>query len=207
MINLKCNSCGQILRIPEQYAGQQGKCNGCGADILVPRKKESKLSGTHKVIGLIVIACLITTISLITDEQDYSSPSPSRQIPGDSEAQATAPEAFEPALTEAHINAALDALRAKDSLLPDSIELSDTGYVAITYNMSTGFSVGAESFATETLLIVRNAIYVMPDADKEWNYRLTIFGPSPGPGLVSVIGTARFASDGFDGIKWTPGGL
>ena len=59
------------------------------------RARESKLSGTHKVIGLIVIACLITTISLITDEQDYSSPSPSRQIPGDSEAQASAPEAFE----------------------------------------------------------------------------------------------------------------
>jgi hypothetical protein len=61
-----------------------------------------------------------------------------------------------------------------------------------------------EQLASNALMAVRNAIYVMPGADKDWYYRVTLYGPPPGPDLVSVIGTARFSGSG---IKWEAGGV
>lgn len=36
MLELPCPACGQVLRIPEQYAGQTGRCRHCGSPIVVP---------------------------------------------------------------------------------------------------------------------------------------------------------------------------
>jgi len=35
-IPIQCPGCGQMLQIPEQYAGQTGKCQHCGGPVTVP---------------------------------------------------------------------------------------------------------------------------------------------------------------------------
>jgi hypothetical protein len=36
MIELPCPACGQVLHIPDQYAGQSGRCTHCGGPVQVP---------------------------------------------------------------------------------------------------------------------------------------------------------------------------
>jgi len=36
MIEINCNTCGKLLRIPSEYAGVIGRCNGCGEAVQVP---------------------------------------------------------------------------------------------------------------------------------------------------------------------------
>lgn len=37
MISFSCPKCGNLLNIPEQYAGQVGKCNKCGSQVTAPQ--------------------------------------------------------------------------------------------------------------------------------------------------------------------------
>lgn len=41
MISMPCLSCGKLLQIPEQYAGQRGRCDGCFAEIIVPLRADT----------------------------------------------------------------------------------------------------------------------------------------------------------------------
>ena len=37
MISFSCPKCGNLLNIPDQYAGQVGKCNKCGSQVTAPQ--------------------------------------------------------------------------------------------------------------------------------------------------------------------------
>ena len=63
MIELSCPHCGKTLRIPDQYAGQQGKCNGCGNSILVP----SQLAARIQQAGSYVVPAISKASKWLTD--------------------------------------------------------------------------------------------------------------------------------------------
>ncbi|MCC6144803.1 MAG: hypothetical protein IT368_13430 [Candidatus Hydrogenedentes bacterium] len=56
MIELACPNCGELLSIPDQYAGQSGACRKCGSRIQVPEKlpplAQGGGSGFHDFAGL-----------------------------------------------------------------------------------------------------------------------------------------------------------
>lgn len=150
---------------------------------------QEKLEETTQVIvGFIVIAFIVVAVILVLSVMGGES----------------TPEAPPLPFTPTHVEIAYDALAASQTsaVTPKSIELNDSGFVAITYEMDELPAMGAEAFAQDALLAVRNALYVLPDTDKDWMYRVSIHGPSPGPGLVRIIGTMRFRGGGFD---WRPG--
>ncbi len=231
MISVTCGHCQARLEIPDQYAGQAGKCNMCGGAILVPvpptagftpnpppvpvKKNESRVPKTFLVVfGVLFLMAIIVALSPEpTPEEVAARQAQVESQKVEAEEARAAKEAAKaeqyakdhPPLTQAHIDAAMDAIRAAGLPLPESIELTDSGYVTVMLQLDEIPSAASwEAFATDYTLAVRNAIYVMSDASDQWNYRVSIHGPSPGPGLVSIIGTARMSH--YDGsISWKKG--
>jgi len=88
---------------------------------------------------------------------------------------------------------------------PVEIEMSDSGWLAVKMKVNTSADLmGAtpKRYAETALLTVRNNLY---EKGIEENIRLSLYGPSPGPGLVSILGTARMTRTG--GLSWKDGGL
>ncbi|HXG69479.1 MAG TPA: hypothetical protein VNJ04_02585 [Gemmatimonadaceae bacterium] len=98
-----------------------------------------------------------------------------------------------PPLTAVHRTAIVDALKEKDLPAPQSIEMSDGGYVVLTYEQPTMIYVlvGPREFAETVLLTARNALATQEAFNR---YRVTLNGPSPGPGLIRRVGTLRWNS-------------
>lgn len=107
--------------------------------------------------------------------------------------------------TEQHKAAAIEAIRAAGFNTPSEIGLNDQGYIFARVNMASPPTASVGAYAEKAVLAMRNAVYVLPGADKNWPYKLSIYGPSPGPDLVLVVGTARFSS--YEGTSWKPGGF
>jgi len=92
------------------------------------------------------------------------------------------------------------ALQAKGFPAPNSLEINESGWLVATFVLSDPRSATyLESFATDTLLTIRNTMYSHSIVK---NYRVTLDGPSPGPGLVLRYGNARFIEGGK--MEWEP---
>lgn len=101
-----------------------------------------------------------------------------------------------PTLNQEHRNAIDAALKAEGLPNPSSLEISDSGWLVATYQLSNG--ANARELAEHAVLIIREAMlpYHLVDA-----YRVTVNGPSPGTGLIRRYGSARFT----DRLEWEPG--
>ena len=107
--------------------------------------------------------------------------------------------------TDAQQAAAREAIIGSGFNPPSEVGLNEQGYVYAVVNIASNPAAAIAEPAKRAVLAMRNAVYVLPGADKDWPYKLRLMGPSPGPGLASVIGTARFSSDG--GASWNPEGF
>lgn len=99
-----------------------------------------------------------------------------------------------------------DTARAVVAGLPGvksaEVSMGDTGYVAAVVEVDPAIVTSPETFARDAVLAMRNAVYVMPGASPDWAYRVSVNGPSPGPGLVNRYGSARLSGSG---LQWKPG--
>jgi hypothetical protein len=112
------------------------------------------------------------------------------------------PEPPPPAsLTDAHIRAAQMVIAEHGFPVP-SLRLSVT-HVRAEVQLTEQPPLDIDDYAKAAVLAMRNALYVMHDADPDWFYSLTIYGPSPGPGLIQVIGNAKMKPTGP--LQWTFG--
>ena len=107
-------------------------------------------------------------------------------------------------LLPAHVEAGASAIVASGLPRPTKLEQNSSDIVAAEIQLPAVPTTAIEGTAQAAVLAMRNAIYVMPEAAPDWSYKVVVFGPSPGPGLVHLIGTARFSGQG--GLSWSEGG-
>lgn len=105
-----------------------------------------------------------------------------------------------PTLSAEH-EASVRAALAKQKLPePDSIEMSGNWLVAKFQMQDEPTEARVRAFAEKALLAIRNDLYGKNVAR---HYRVTIYGPSPGPGMVNQYGSARLAEGGK--VEWKSG--
>jgi hypothetical protein len=112
-----------------------------------------------------------------------------------------APRPAPASLTDAHIRAAQMVIADNGFPVP-SLRLSVT-HVRAEVQLTEQPPYDIDEYAKAAVLAMRNALYVMHDANPDWFYSLTIYGPSPGPGLIQVIGNAKMRPTGA--LQWTFG--
>lgn len=103
-----------------------------------------------------------------------------------------------PELTQEHRNAISAAFRAKNYSMPGDMEITDAGVLVATFEVNDPGDV--RSFAEDRLMAIRNAMYPFKVVS---NYRVTVNGPSPGPGMIRRYGSARLFEGGS--VEWEPG--
>jgi hypothetical protein len=109
-------------------------------------------------------------------------------------------EALRKAVTTALDEAGLPAAQ--------SIEITESNRLVATFQIDDPvFEKMAEAgvrspreFATRAVILVRNAALPFKVVD---DYRVTMNGPPPGPGLIMRYGSARFSEGGS--VAWEPG--
>ena len=115
-------------------------------------------------------------------------------------ATASAPAAspLSSAAIEQAVTAALRGTEATDV----SWEISETtGFLVVTVELPARRASSARQVGETTVLAVRNALSGQTSAK---GYRVSVRGPSPGPKLVRLYGTARFIEGGS--VTWTSAG-
>lgn len=105
-----------------------------------------------------------------------------------------------PQLTSEHRTAIIKALKAKGYPEPD-LEMSDTGFLVATFTLSAPPRQSLKGYAEDALMTIRNTMYPH-DVKKNYNYRVTLNGPSPGPGMIRRYGVARYIEG--DQVTWEP---
>jgi len=104
-----------------------------------------------------------------------------------------------PTLTEEHIRAAQLAIVEYGFPVPSLRQNSINIRAEVQLTEQPPHDI--EEFAKAAVLAMRNAVYMMPGSDHDWwIYKLTIYGPPPGPGFVQVIGVAIITPNGD--ISW-----
>ena len=95
---------------------------------------------------------------------------------------------------------ARDALAKANLPAPNAIELTDNGWLTVTFQLEPVPSEQrAKAFAEKALLAIRNSLY-----DKGMSkFRVTLNGTPPRPGLISRLGSARFIEGGA--VEWAAG--
>lgn len=104
------------------------------------------------------------------------------------------PASSRPKLTSEHRSAILAALKAKRYPGPTEIEITDGEYLVATFELSRPPAGRSwQSFGEDAVITIRNAMLPFKSVD---SYRVTVNGPSPGPGLILRYGSARFIEGG-----------
>ena len=79
---------------------------------------------------------------------------------------------------------------------PQKIEMTDSGWIGITMQVDSVADlrgVTPEEYAKTALMTTRNYLY---GKGIEENIRVSLVGPPPGPGMISILGTARLPKGG-----------
>jgi hypothetical protein len=103
-------------------------------------------------------------------------------------------------LTPDHRKAIDTALKQQGLPTPQSLEINDSRYLVATFELRGAVTAASlQDFAEKALLTIRNTMqpYRVVNA-----YRVTVNGPSPGPGLIRRYGSARFLEGGS--LEWQP---
>lgn len=113
-----------------------------------------------------------------------------------------APDTPKPTLTDEHKFAIRAAIIAEGLPTPNYLALED-GIVEIQYHATKEITDKyAEHLGMTAVKAARNTIYVRPDADKNWWYNVTVWGPSPGPDMdPDFMGSAFMSSNLY---RWSP---
>jgi hypothetical protein len=83
---------------------------------------------------------------------------------------------------------------------PTTLEVNNSGFLVATFEVDRDDVRGSiRVFAESAVLAIRNAMY--PHKVFQ-SFRVTVNGPSPGPGLVRRYGSARFLEGGS--VEWQP---
>src|ERR1044071_906583 len=98
------------------------------------------------------------------------------------------PTPSRPQLTAEHSDAIQKALKAKGYPAPN-LTISDNGFLVATFELQRTPQQSLRAFAEDALLTIRNTMHPYRIFDR---YRVTLNGPSPGPGLIRRYGNARF---------------
>jgi acyl-CoA synthetase (AMP-forming)/AMP-acid ligase II len=107
------------------------------------------------------------------------------------------------------LNKAITTELAGAGLPPhQSIEITEGNWLVATFQiddpaltqMSSAGITSPREFATKAVILVRNAALPFKVVT---NYRVTMNGPPPGPGLIMRYGSARFSEGGS--VTWEPG--
>ena len=101
-------------------------------------------------------------------------------------------------LTSEHRDMIASALRDAFLPQPQSLEIDATGYLVATFEGPQPSPAAAQNFAKKALLSIRSAMF---NRGVTSNYRVTMNGPSPGPGSLRY-GTAEFSEGGS--VHWEP---
>jgi hypothetical protein len=85
---------------------------------------------------------------------------------------------------------------------PSSLEVNDSGFVVATFDGVDSSLVpdGGKAFAQTALIRIRERLLA---SGKYENFRVTVNGHSPGTGLISRYGSARFVEGGE--VTWSQG--
>lgn len=151
------------------------------------KKKNMKNMGIGCLVLIIVVVVIFVVLSRLPSEKG------SNQKPQTTRTQL--------GFSVQHESEIQTALRGKGFPAPKSLEVNESGWLVATFVLSNPRSSAyLESFATDTLLTIRNTMYPHSVVSK---YRVTLEGPSPGPNLVLLYGSARFLEDGGS-VKWEP---
>lgn len=111
------------------------------------------------------------------------------------------PKHEKPVLTREHRGAIRDALAAKHLPDPDEIVLTDGEVLAVTFTLDAPpLTKSLRQLGEECVVTVRNAMYPYKTVE---NYRVTLNGPSPGPGMIRRYGSARLFAGGP--VEWEAG--
>jgi len=93
------------------------------------------------------------------------------------------------------------ALRAQRFPVPQSTEIASNGYLVVTFQLeSFAPRVTPQQFAEDAVVIVRNAMLGTAFQD----FRVTLNGPPPGPGLIRRYGSARYHEGAPHPVSWEP---
>jgi hypothetical protein len=93
------------------------------------------------------------------------------------------------------------ALRSEHLPQPKTLEVTSSGWLVATFELAPQeFRGSGQDFAEKALLAIRNTMYRYKPMHA---YRVTLNGPSPGPGLISRYGSARFIEG--DKVEWDAG--
>jgi hypothetical protein len=103
-----------------------------------------------------------------------------------------------PQLTAEHRDAINKALKARGYPAP-TLTVSDSDYLVATFELQHAPQQSFRAYAEDALLTIRNVM--LPFRAFE-NYRVTLNGPPPGPGLIRRYGNARFVEGGR--VTWEP---
>ncbi len=101
-------------------------------------------------------------------------------------------------LTAEQTDAIQKALKAKGYPAP-TLTVTDGGFLVATFELPGPPPPSLRAYAEGALLTIRNTMLPFHTFQ---NYRVTLNGPSPGPGLVRRYGVARFIEGGS--VKWEP---
>ena len=79
------------------------------------------------------------------------------------------------------------------------VEVTDREWLAVTLHYDRS-PINPETIGRNAVVAIRNQIYYRDDIDIE-RFRVSLYGPPPGPGMVRVYGSARFIEGGQ--VTWS----
>lgn len=97
-----------------------------------------------------------------------------------------------PELTQTHRNDIENALKGIGFTGRYDVEVTETGWLGVNLHF-TDAPRNPRSLGEEAVIAIRNELYQYGDFSR---YRVSLYGPPPGPGLVRVYGAARFIEGG-----------
>lgn len=178
-----CN-CGHIFTQQSPFCPQCGRAAPRPSFTPEPKRTREWLLPVVSISAVIIVAAVATQFEKGRDRRQpatAASPSPSRTQ-----------------LTTEHVNVIRQALKAKGYPAP-TLTVSDGGFLVATFELQHLPQQSFRRYAEDALLIIRNA---MLPFNAFQNYRVTLNGPSPGPGLIRRYGNARFIEGGS--VTWEP---
>lgn len=161
MIDVRCSSCKEWLKISEEYRGQSGKCAKCGCPVKVPRKI---ITNRVAVAGVCVLIAVSVMGQLTSDKKPIAAPTQQVVVadhtPTPVKPAPVVPPAH-PTIEEA-ITKALGKNNREGAPLPKIIERQ--GELSVSFavgdNLTKGFIIGGAQL--DTLAVLEKAHEIRP---------------------------------------------
>lgn len=208
MVTVICPHCGMELQLEEKYIGQQGRCKCCNQVFTAqpaPEKIPHVASAINQGSGVSAsavkkgclysfiifgIICLLMTIFPNTKKQPVQQRKQHRM--STNSAQKTRDDTKSPANLNKVLSITNTTLASMNIQGSYETEFSEEKLVVTVTLLSP--PINAAAYAENICLAVRNKLFSSGAGVK--SYRVSLYGPSPGPGLVRVYGAYRFTEGG-----------